>query len=90
MRGDPSNPAVQLVAAQFGPDTKISDLSGSLGSDGAEPNELGVVVVIGDDFEKLGRKVGSVRAEEDTTICIPAGFSATVDAGLALHLCAEA
>ena len=71
VRGDPSNPAVQLVAAQFGPDTKISDLSGNLGSDSAEPNELGVVVVIGDDFEKLGRKVGSVRAEEDTTICSP-------------------
>jgi hypothetical protein len=29
------------------------------------------VVVVGDDFKKLGRKVGSVTAEEDATICSP-------------------
>lgn len=71
VRGDPSNPAVQLVAAQFGPDTRINNLSSNVGSSSAPSNELGVVVVIGDDFEKLGRKVGSITAEEDTTICSP-------------------
>lgn len=32
----------------------------------------------------------AIVVQEDTTICIPVGFSGAVDAGLALHLCAEA
>ena len=71
VRGDPDNPAVQLVAAQFGPDTRINDESRNIGSSSNPSSELGVVVVIGDDFEKLAKKVGSVTAEEDTTICSP-------------------
>jgi hypothetical protein len=70
VRGDPRNPAVQLVAAQFGPDTRISDQPASPSSSPAS-NELGVVVVVGDDFQKLGRRVRSVTAQEDTTICSP-------------------
>lgn len=66
--GDPSNPAVQLVAAQFGSAARISE-SGQP-ADG-DANELGVVVVVGDDFDRLGKKVGSVTAEDDATICSP-------------------
>jgi hypothetical protein len=29
------------------------------------------VVVVGEDFTKLGPKVGSVTAQEDATICSP-------------------
>lgn len=71
VRGDPDNPAVQLIAAQFGPDTRINDEPRALGSSSNPSNELGVVVVVGDDFEKLARKVRSVTAAEDTTICSP-------------------
>ena len=71
VRGDPGNPAVQLVAAQFGPDTAVNNLPRNLGSSSNPSTELGIVVVIGDDFEKMGRRVRSVRAEEDTTICSP-------------------
>lgn len=60
---DPDNPAVQLVARQFGPSTKISTGHPSLAE--------GVVVVVGSDFETLGRKVPSVTATKDTTICSP-------------------
>jgi hypothetical protein len=60
---DPGNPAVQLVAKQFGPATKISSGHPSLAD--------GVVVVVGSDFTTLGRKVPSVTAGEDTTICSP-------------------
>jgi hypothetical protein len=66
--GDPSNPAVQLVAAQFGSEARISEGRGPTDGDS---NELGVVVVVGDDFDRLGRKVGSITAEDDTTICSP-------------------
>ena len=69
--GDPGNPAVQLVAAQFGPDTRINNQPRNLGSSSVLSNELGVVVVIGDDFGKLAKKVRSITAEEDTTICSP-------------------
>ena len=66
--GDPLNPAVQLVAAQFGGDTKINpDHEPASGTS----SELGIVVVVGDDFTKLAKKVGSVTAEADATICSP-------------------
>ena len=64
--GNPSNPAVQLVAAQFGDDVTIT-----AGRTSTDPSTEGVVVVIGDDFGKLGKKVGSVTAEADATICSP-------------------
>ena len=64
--GSPANPAVQLVAAQFGADARIT--AGRVSQDSSE---VGVVVVIGDDFEKLAKKVSSVTAEEDATICSP-------------------
>jgi len=60
---DPDNPAVRLVAKQFGPATKISSGHPSLAD--------GVVVVVGSDFTTLGRKVPSVTASEDATICSP-------------------
>lgn len=60
---DPDNPAVQLVARQFGKRTKISTGHPVLGP--------GVVVVLGSDFERLGRKVPSVTAESEATICSP-------------------
>jgi hypothetical protein len=66
--GDPLNPAVQLVAAQFGSETRISsDHEPASGTS----SELGVVVVVGPDFTKLGPRVGSVTAEQDSTICSP-------------------
>jgi len=64
--GNPSSPAVQLVAAQFGDDATITT-----GRASQDTSEEGVVVVIGDDFAKLGKKVRSVTADEDTTICSP-------------------
>jgi hypothetical protein len=64
--GDPSNPAVQLVAAQFGDAATIT-----AGRASGATSEEGVVVVLGDDFTKLAKKVRSVTAEDDTTICSP-------------------
>lgn len=66
--GDPLNPAVQLVAAQFGSETKVSSDHEPAGG---TSSELGVVIVVGDDFTKLAKKVRSVTADEDTTICSP-------------------
>jgi hypothetical protein len=64
--GNPSNPAVQLVAAQFGPGARVT--AGKVSPDSASE---GVVVVVGDDFGKLAKKVRNVTVEEDTTICSP-------------------
>lgn len=60
---DPASPAAQLVAAQFGRDTRIVDGKKSLGD--------GIVVVVGDALGKWPKKVDSVVAEEDTFICGP-------------------
>ena len=65
--GERDNPAVRLVAAQFGSETRIVPSRRPTGDEA----EQGVVVVVGDAFKKLGRKVGSVTAEADTTICSP-------------------
>ena len=61
---EPDNPAVRLVARQFGPATKISTGHPTLAQ--------GVVVVVGSEFETLGRKVPSVTATDAATICSPA------------------
>lgn len=58
---DPQDPAVALVLAQF---RKAEVVQGqALG--------LGVVVVVGDGFKKLGKKVESVDAAAAATICSP-------------------
>jgi hypothetical protein len=59
---DPGNPAVRLVAARLGDGVKIV----SRRSDGA-----GVVVVVGDDFDKLVKARQFAKATEDTSICSP-------------------
>lgn len=61
---DPDNPAVELVARQFGSRTKIvPPPTASLGP--------GVLVVVGDEFERFGRRLDSVRVSSDATICSP-------------------
>jgi hypothetical protein len=64
--GNPANPAVQLVAAQFGDAAEIT--AGRVSQDHSAE---GVVVVVGDDFDKLGKKVRHVTADQDATICSP-------------------
>ena len=61
---DPENPAVRLVARQF-PAAKVAP-GDALG--------VGVVVVVGEDFEELRRKqVKSVKAAADATYCRATG-----------------
>lgn len=60
---DPDSPAVQLVARQFGARTRVVT--------GQQLPGVGVVVVVGNDFEKFGRRVAAVSVKEDTTICSP-------------------
>lgn len=60
---DPTNPAVQLVARQFGPRTRVTSGHPVLGP--------GVVVVVGDEFKEPGPLVKSVRAESSAQICSP-------------------
>ena len=64
--GNPTNPAVQLVAAQFGANAKIT-----AGRVSADPSAEGVIVVVGDEFDRLGKKVRSMTAQQDATICSP-------------------
>lgn len=58
----PTSPAVLLVASKLGPGTKIVRRNAT----GA-----GVVVMVGDAFNKLAKGKGKVTAREDTTICSP-------------------
>lgn len=61
---DPKNPAVRLVARQFGPGTKVVTDKGNQGP--------GVVVVVGDELSELNPNAPKVvRAGADTTICSP-------------------
>lgn len=60
---EPRNPAVQLVARQFGKRTKIARGNPEMGQ--------GVVVVVGDRLKGLKRKVPSLTAANATTICSP-------------------
>ncbi|WP_161962285.1 LytR C-terminal domain-containing protein [Nocardioides speluncae] len=59
---DPSSPAVRLVASYLGDKPRIIQ---------SPPTALGVVVVIGEDFERLRRGASAVTVREDTTICSP-------------------
>jgi hypothetical protein len=59
---DASNPAVRLVAARLGPDTLVVERK----SAGA-----GVVVVVGDGFDKLVKGRQFAKAREDSSICSP-------------------
>jgi hypothetical protein len=60
---DPDSPAVQLVARQFGNRTKVVTDRPTLG--------LGVVVVVGEEFQRFGPTVPSVTARADAVICSP-------------------
>lgn len=59
---DPSSPAVRLVASYLGTKPRIIE---------GEQLALGVVVVIGEDFEKLRRGASAVTASRDSQICSP-------------------
>jgi hypothetical protein len=60
---DPSSPAAQLVAAQFGAGTPIVDGKTSLGD--------GIVVVVGDGLRQWHPRVDAVTADADAFICSP-------------------
>lgn len=58
------NPAAQLVLRQLGPGYKIHTGKPTLG--------VGVVVVLGSDFEQLVKKAPSrIKVSQDATICSP-------------------
>ena len=59
---DPENPAVRLVASQFGRDAEIVKRA-SLGA--------GVTVVVGDNVGHLAKGHPYATAQTDTTICSP-------------------
>ena len=63
LSSDPDNPAVRLVARQF-PGSKITP---------GEALGPGVVVVVGQGFEELGKQVKSVKAKADATFCKATG-----------------
>lgn len=60
---DPDNPAVRLVALQFGRRTKVSTGHPEMGQ--------GVVVVVGEQFRGGRGRVKHVKAAADSTICSP-------------------
>lgn len=60
---DPESPAVALVRSRLGK-AKVREHS---------LDNVGVVVVVGDRFKKLGKGVASVTSTTDTTICSPTG-----------------
>jgi hypothetical protein len=60
----PTNPAVRLVARQFGADTQIVKHPGdALG--------IGIVVVVGNDVKKLSPADRTIVASADATVCGP-------------------
>lgn len=59
---DPENPAARLVATRLGPDVTIIRRNSS---------EAGVVVVVGDKFQKLLKGRQAVKARNDSEICSP-------------------
>lgn len=60
---DPDNPAVQLVARQFGRRTNISGGHPEMGQ--------GVVVVVGEQLRGVPGRVKNIKAGADSTICSP-------------------
>jgi hypothetical protein len=59
---DPGSPAVRLVASYLGTKPRIIE---------GEQLAPGVVVVVGEDFEKLRRGASAVTASRDSQICSP-------------------
>ena len=59
---DPANPAVRLVRSHLGEDTPVV---------AGEELGVGVVVIVGEDFEALVKGKRSARAGTDTMVCIP-------------------
>lgn len=60
---DKSNPAVRLVASRMGRGVEVVEQAAE---------QPGVVVVVGERFKGLRKGRPQVKAQEDTTICVPA------------------
>ncbi|WP_372728999.1 LytR C-terminal domain-containing protein [Nocardioides sp.] len=60
---DKSDPAVRLVKSRLPKGTPVVDLDSGF--------ELGITVVVGDEFETLRPGKESVTVKQDTTLCIP-------------------
>jgi hypothetical protein len=60
---DPDSPAVALVTTWL-PHAKVVQ---------RDVDQVGVVIVVGDNFRKLARGKASVTATKPTTICSPTG-----------------
>jgi hypothetical protein len=58
---DPDSPAVALVASRLGRVKVVQ----------RDVDQVGVVVVVGDRFRKVGKGPASVKATKRTTICSP-------------------
>lgn len=59
---DPRNPAVRLVASRLGPRTEVVR---------REQRGVGVMVLVGNEFEDLAPGVRAVRARAEATVCGP-------------------
>lgn len=64
LAADPDDPRVKLVAAQFGKRVEIVEPDVQV-----DPDH--VTVVVGDDFEKLGKDVRSTTNDRRFTVCLP-------------------
>ncbi len=60
----PTDPAVRLVARQFGRATQVVKSSG-------EPLGIGIVVVVGNDVKKLVQSPRAIVADVATSVCGP-------------------